>query len=77
MERIGDRIRTGANRTLSAADFSVMVVNVPYNWSSGKVRTHFERFGEVVHVGLSLDNGKLIRAMRESQRLRNAHTDAL
>ena len=34
MEDIRDRIRGGANRRLTAADFSLMVSHVPENWTS-------------------------------------------
>ena len=60
MEDIRDRIRGGANRRLTAADFSLMVSHVPENWTSEQVRIKFEKFGEVVHVGHSLDYRQLV-----------------
>ena len=77
MEDIRDRIRGGANRRLTAADFSLMVSHVPENWTSEQVRIKFEKFGEVVHVGHSLDYRQLVLQMKKTQRLKDDHTDAL
>lgn len=72
-ESIRDRIRRGGHggASLTAADFTVMVKNVPVHWRAEQLREHFERFGEVVHVGVSLDYRELILAMQRTQRLKD------
>ena len=79
METIYDRVRgNGQKRKLTAADFSVMVANIPPTWGSDKVRAFFEKsFGEVVHVGLSLDYRTLIQAVNQTRRLKDDHNDNL
>ena len=52
--------------------------NVPSSWGSARVREFFEKsFGDVVHVGLSLDYRKLIQAVHTTRTLRNRHNDLL
>mmetsp|Transcript_12631 Transcript_12631/g.37072 ORF Transcript_12631/g.37072 Transcript_12631/m.37072 type:complete len:1152 (+) Transcript_12631:76-3531(+) len=75
LEEMSDRIRHGGH-ALTAADFTVMVSNVPRHWRSEQLRAHFEKFGAVVHVGVSLDYRELTLAMQESQRLKDKHIDA-
>mmetsp|Transcript_23766 Transcript_23766/g.72675 ORF Transcript_23766/g.72675 Transcript_23766/m.72675 type:complete len:693 (+) Transcript_23766:82-2160(+) len=77
-ECVRDRIRCGGHggAALTAADFTVLVHNVPEHWRAAQLRQHFERFGEVVHVGVSLDNRELILALRKMQRLKDRHIDA-
>lgn len=77
MFEIAERIQRGATRQLTAADFAIMVSNVPPTWSSDRLRAFFERFGEVVHVGVSLNYRKLILEINQTQMLRNKHTDNL
>ena len=79
METIYDRVRgNGQKRKLTAADFTVMVANIPPTWGSDKVREFFEKsFGEVVHVGLSLDYRSLIQAVNQTRRLKDQHNDNL
>ena len=50
METIYERVRgSGQKRKLAAADFTVMVGNVPASWGSARVREFFEKsFGDVV-----------------------------
>ena len=49
-----------------------MVANIPPTWGSDKVREFFEKsFGEVVHVGLSLDYRTLIQAVNQTRRLKD------
>ena len=64
LEEMSDRIRHGGH-ALTAADFTVMVSNVPRHWRSEQLRAHFEKFGAVVHVGVSLDYRELTLAMQE------------
>ena len=52
---------------LTAADFTIMVSNIPYRWATKEVRDYFENFGEVVHVGLSLNYRDLILAIQKGQ----------
>ena len=66
-------IETGSKGVLEA----VMAVPVPERWTSRHVRTYFERFGEVVHVGVSLNYRRLILALREQTARRQAHMDSL
>eukprot|EP00315_Gephyrocapsa_oceanica_P036545 CAMPEP_0185446346 /NCGR_PEP_ID=MMETSP1365-20130426/54072_1 /TAXON_ID=38817 /ORGANISM="Gephyrocapsa oceanica, Strain RCC1303" /LENGTH=162 /DNA_ID=CAMNT_0028052157 /DNA_START=1 /DNA_END=485 /DNA_ORIENTATION=+ len=75
LEEMSDRIRHGGH-ALTAADFTVMVSNVPRHWRSEQLRAHFEKFGAVVHVGVSLDYRELTLAMQKSQRLKDKHIDA-
>ena len=79
METIYDRVRgSGQKRKLAAADFTVMVGNVPSSWGSARVREFFEKsFGDVVHVGLSLDYRTLIQAVNTTRTLKNRHNDLL
>ena len=79
METIYDRVRgSGQKRKLAAADFTVMVGNVPSSWGSARVREFFEKsFGDVVHVGLSLDYRQLIQAVNTTRTLKNRHNDLL
>ena len=67
LEEVSDRIRHGGHggHALTAADFTVMVSNVPRLWQSEQLRAHFEKFGAVVHVGVSLDYRELTLAMQE------------
>ena len=79
METIYDRVRgSGQKRKLAAADFTVMVGNVPSSWGSARVREFFEKsFGDVVHVGLSLDYRQLIQAVKTTRTLKDRHNDLL
>ena len=77
MFEISERIQNGATRRLRAADFTVMVSHVPPTWSSNRLRAFFERWGEVVHVGVSLNYRELILEIAQIQNLRNLHTDNL
>jgi hypothetical protein len=77
MFEISERIQNGATRRLRAADFTVVVSHVPPSWSSNRLRAFFERWGEVVHVGVSLNYRDLILEIKQAQVLRNNHTDNL
>jgi len=74
-EKVSYRIRHGGH-ALTAADFTVMVSNVPERWRSDQLRVHFEQFGSVVHIGASLDYRELILSMQEAQRLKDRYVDA-
>ena len=55
-DEIHTRIRNSdGGQLLTAADFTVMVSHVPETWGSQQLRDFFEKFGEVVHVGVSLN----------------------
>lgn len=73
MQRI---VKTKTTDLLTAADFSVLVSGVPPGWSSTELRAFFERFGEVVHVGVSLNNRELILQIQAAKRLKELHTEA-
>lgn len=79
METIYDRVRgSGQQRKLAAADFTVMVGNIDRSWGSAQVRAFFEKsFGDVVHVGLSLDYRQLIQAVHTTRALKDRHNDLL
>ena len=77
MFQISERIQRGATRQLTAADFSIMVSHVPPKWGPDRLRAFFERWGTVVHVGISLNYRKLILNINQTQMLRNKHTDNL
>jgi hypothetical protein len=48
MSEIRSRIRNSQSlSTLTAADFTVMVSDVPESWGHNDIRSFFERFGEV------------------------------
>ncbi|EOD16068.1 hypothetical protein EMIHUDRAFT_459227 [Emiliania huxleyi CCMP1516] len=77
MSEIRTRIRNSTSlATLTAADFTVMVSHLPDGWGSDDVRGFFERFGQVVHVSVSLNNRGLILEMKRTQELRDRHTEA-
>jgi len=77
MSQIRTRIRNSTSlATLTAADFTVMVSHLPDGWGSDDVRGFFERFGQVVHVSVSLNNRGLILEMKRTQELRDRHTEA-
>lgn len=77
MFEVAERIQGGASRRLRAADFTVEVKEIPKGWSSDRLRAYFERWGEVVHVGVSLNYRELILAFHATVQLRNRHTDNL
>ena len=62
--------------SLTAADFTIMVSGVPEGWGSQQVRDFFERFGEVVHVGVALNNRELVMALERANELKDVHTEA-
>jgi len=77
MSEIRSRIRNSKSlSTLTAADFTVMVSSLPETWKTDDVRKLFERFGEVVHVSLALNNRELILEMKRTTYLRDRHTEA-
>ena len=57
---------TFQNRQLRAVDFTVLVSGLPPHWTSRDVRRSFDRIGEVVHVGISLDYRDLILALNKA-----------
>jgi len=77
MSEIRSRIRNSQSlSTLTAADFTVMVSDLPDGWRPDDIRSFFERFGEVVHVSLALNNRQLILEMKRTTELRDRHTEA-
>ena len=48
--------RPQADELLTAANFTVLVTGLPPNLSTPSLRSHCTRFGEVVHVGVALNN---------------------
>ena len=75
-DEIHTRIRNSdGGQLLTAADFTVMVSHVPESWGSQQLREWFEKFGEVVHVGFSLNYGDLIKRIKRAKILKERHTN--
>ena len=75
-DEIHTRIRNSdGGQLLTAADFTVMVSHVPESWGSQQLRDFFEKFGEVVHVGFSLNYRGLIKRIQQAKSLREVHTN--
>ena len=64
-------IRTdeAACELLTAANFSVFVSGCPAELDTAALRAHFGRFGDVVHVGVALNNRSLVVAMQRRSAL--------
>ena len=77
MFEVAERIQNSASRRLRTSDFTLEVSQIPEMWSSDRLRAYFERWGEVVHVGVSLNYRELILEIDRTQTLRNYHTDDL
>ena len=77
MFEVAERVQNGMSRRLRAADFTLEVSSIPKSWSSNRLRAYFEKWGEVVHVGVSLNYRELILAIQNTHDLRNVHTDNL
>ncbi|KAJ4459079.1 hypothetical protein PAPYR_5141 [Paratrimastix pyriformis] len=57
-------------RFIQPSDFSVLVCNLPPNANAASVRALMAQFGEVVHVGVSMDDAELVECMRSIKELR-------
>ena len=57
------------NRTLSAANFSVMVDGCPPQTDAAALRRVCARFGTVLHVGVAMNNRELLLHLSRRQRL--------
>ena len=72
-DEIHTRIRNSdGGQLLTAADFTVMVSHVPESWGSQQLRDFFEKFGEVVHVGFSLNNRELVLQIKAGNEMRGS-----
>lgn len=61
-----------AARARTAASTSVRVEECPPTVSTAALRSFFSRFGHVEHVGVALDNRRLVLAINQRARLLEA-----